>query len=76
MTEIKINTDHEELVSEIEMYSGEGSMLRERMRELKAKESKLLGDLRDTMQELEKTRFRLNHVNSEIGRLSNATRRP
>lgn len=74
MTEIKINTEHEELIDELEILSGEGSMLREQMRELKAKESKLLGDLRDTMQELEKLRFRLNHVNSEIGRLSNATR--
>lgn len=74
MTEIKINTSHEELLGELEILGGEGSMLREKIHMLKAKESKLMGDLRDTMQELEKIRFRLNHVNNEIARLSNATR--
>lgn len=77
MTEIKINTDHEELLDELQVLGGEGSMLREQIHTLKSKESRLLGELRETMQELEKARFRLNHVNNEIARVSqNATRRP
>ena len=75
MTEIPINVKHEELLDELEILSGEGSMLREQIRDLKAKESRLMGELRETMQELEKARFRLNHVNNEIARVStNATR--
>lgn len=59
---------------QMDALAGEGSILRENIRDLKERESRLLGTLRDTMQEMERTRFRLNQVNDEIARRANATR--
>lgn len=62
-----------ETTERLNTLRGEGSMLREQIRDLKAKEARILIDLRSTMQDLEATRFKLNHVNNEIARLSDAT---
>lgn len=52
--------------------AGEGSMLREQIQVLKAKEVRLMGDLRDTMRELESVRMRLEVVNNAVAKLGGA----
>lgn len=61
-------------LTRLNILQGEGSMMRELIRSLKAKEAQTLCDLRDILREIEQARMRLEAVNAEIGRLSNATR--
>lgn len=51
---------------------GEGSMLREEIQRLKAKEGQAMRDLREAMQDLERVRYRLEIVNTEIARRTSA----